>query len=179
MLTVETGAIIAGAESYVTAAECDTYHTNRGNATWTGTDTAKEAALRKAAAYLDSHYRRRWKGNRVYPLHQFMEWPRYGVDIGNMAPMIGGVYLNGAILNQFLPSDEIPQRVKDAQCELALRALSADLNTDIATGVVSKKVDVLETTYNPYSTRQTIYPFVDSLLSDYLKSANSCEAVRG
>ena len=41
-LTVETGAIVANANSYVSIADCDSYHTLMGNATWTGTDAVKE-----------------------------------------------------------------------------------------------------------------------------------------
>lgn len=166
-LTIETGAIVAGADSYVSAADATTYHVARGNATWTGTDAVKEAALLKAAAYLDGHYRNRWKGDRVEPATQPMEWPRYGVCVSNA----GGI---------FLDSNVIPQRLKDAQCELALIALSADLAPSVSAGVKREKVDVLETEYfagAPVGT--TVYTAVNNLLADLLKPINSSDVLRG
>lgn len=170
MLTVETGSIVSGANSYVSAADATDYHTARGNSAWTGTDAVKEAALLKAAAYLDGHYRNRWKGCKVRPVPsdglatQLMEWPRDYVEVSG--------YL--------FPFDDIPQRLKDAQCELALIALSADLAPNISAGIKREKVDVLETEYfagSPAGT--TVYTAVNNLLSDLLKSTNSCDAVRG
>jgi len=164
MLTVETGAIVAGAESYVSAADATTYHTNRGNATWTGTDAVKEAALLKAAAYLNGHYCKRFKGAKYLPLEQSMQWPR--VDV-----LVDG-YL--------IATTTIPQRIKDAQCELALIALGADLAPNISAGIKREKVDVLETEYfagAPAGT--TVYTAVNNLLADYVKSANGSDVIRG
>lgn len=163
-LIVETGAIIAGAESYVSAADATTYHTARGNTAWTGTDAVKEAALLKAAAYLDGHYCRRFKGEKYQPLDQNMQWPRIGVLI------------DGFVLG----IDVIPQRVKDSQCELALIALAADLAPNVAAGVKREKLDVIETEYfagAPAGT--TVYTAVNNLLSDLLKPINSGDLVRG
>ena len=166
-LIVETGAIIAGADSYVSVTNCDTYHAARGNAAWTGMDAVKEAALRKAAAYLDGHYRNRWKGRKVEPTIQDLEWPRYDVCVSEAGPF-------------FLDSDVIPRRVKDAQCELALIALSADLAPSVAAGIKREKIDVLETEYfagAPAGT--TVYTVVNNLLADYFRPLNSRDVVRG
>lgn len=163
-LTIETGAIIAGADSYVDVTDCDTYHAARGNAAWTGTDAVKEAALRKAVAYLDGHYRNRLKGVMVDPVNQLLAWPRYDV-------VIDGINI---------ASDTIPQKLKDAQCELALIALTADLAPNVSAGIKREKVDVLETEYfagTPAGT--TVYTAVNNLLSDLLKPLNSTDAVRG
>lgn len=163
-LSIEDGTIIAGAESYVSAAECTTYHAARGNAAWTGTDAVKEAALLKAAQYLDGHYCNRFKGSKYQPLDQTMQWPRVGV------------FIDGHLLDAYT----IPQRLKDAQCELALIALSADLAPSVSAGIKREKVDVLETEYfagAPVGT--TVYTAVNNLLVDLLKPLNTCEAVRG
>lgn len=179
-LTVETGAIVTGAESYVSAADCTTYHTNRGNTAWTGTDAVKEAALRRATAYLDGHYRARWKGCRVYPLTQALEWPRAGVRIVDeqvyydVPPSFYDSEYSG-----FLAITTIPQRLKDACCELALRALSGDLAEDFTSGVKREKVDVLETEYFQGAAPGTTYRIVDDLLSDFLKPAGTADVVRG
>lgn len=164
-LTIETGAIVAGADSYVTAAEATTYHAARGNTAWTGTDAVKEAALLKAAAYLDGHYCQRFKGEQYQPLLQSLQWPRINVIVGN---------------GYYFPTDTIPQRIKDAQCELALIALSAELAPNVSAGIKREKVDVLETEYfagAPAGT--TVYTAVNNLLSDLLKPINSSDVVRG
>ena len=158
-LVIEDGTIIAGAESYVDVTSADTYHSNRSNAAWAAATTAnKEAALRKAAAYLDGHYRNRWKGCRVQTLIQPLEWPRESV-------VVQGGYT--------FPSNSIPQRLKDAQCELALRALSGDLATDAANNVRREKIDVIETEYFAGTTNQVVYTAVEQLISDYLKNSNN------
>jgi len=181
-LTIEDGTIVTGAESYVSAASATTYHSNRGNAAWTGTDAVKEAALRKAAQYLDGHYRNRFKGQPVYPTTQPMAWPRAGVRLLNgpqeyygVVPSFYDVEYSG-----YLAITTIPQRLKDAQCELALIALSADLAPNIAAGIKREKVDVLETEY--FASAQagtTVYSAVNNLLSDLLKPANTTDAQRG
>lgn len=163
-LTIETGAIIPGANSYVSAADATTYHAARGNTAWTGTDAVKEAALLKAAQYLDGHYCNRFKGGKYQPLEQSLQWPRVGV------------FIDGHLLDAYT----IPQRLKDAQCELALIALSADLAPSVSAGIKREKVDVLETEYfagAPVGT--TVYTAVNNLLADLLKPLNTCEAVRG
>lgn len=164
MLTIETGAIIAGADSYVAVTECDTYHSARGNSAWTGTDAVKEAALRKAVAYLDGHYRNRLKGVMVDPVNQLLAWPRYDVVIDGVT----------------LASDTIPQKLKDAQCELALIALSADLAPNVSAGIKREKVDVLETEYFACALAgATVYTAVNNLLATLLKPINSSDLVRG
>jgi hypothetical protein len=180
-LTVEDGTIVTGAESYISASDATTYHTNRGNTAWTGTDAVKEAALRRAAAYLDGHYRKRWKGARVYPLTQAMEWPRAGVEVVDEQ-----VYYDtppsfyDSEYSGFLAITTIPQRLKDAQCELALRALSGPLADDLSASVRREKVDVLETEYAPGAKPGQIeYQIVDQLLSDFLKPSGSCDVLRG
>lgn len=176
-LVIETGSIVAGAESYADVAYCDTYHSNRGNAAWSALVTAdKEAALRKACAYLDGHYRPRWKGLRVNYVTQPLEWPRINVNIANTE--LNTLYAYG--YNSFVPVDQIPQRIKDAQCELALRTLSGDLAADANGSVRREKLDVIETEYAPGKVPGEItYQAVDHLLSDYLKPTGSTELQRG
>lgn len=167
-IVVETGSIIANAVSYISAADATTYHTARGNALWAGTDAVKEAALLKAAAYLDGKYRNKWKGYKVQPLIQAMEWPRAGVEI--MPALANQRYYYGGTL----PYDQIPQRLKDAQCELALIALSADLAPILSGSIRREKVDVLETEYAPGTVKgQKQYPHIDQLISDFIKNTGS------
>ncbi|MDA3971344.1 MAG: hypothetical protein PF442_08330, partial [Desulfobulbaceae bacterium] len=148
-LTIEDGTQVDGALSYISATDADTFHTARGNAAWTGTDAVKEAALIKACVYLDGHYRARWKGQKVAPISQPMEWPRVGVKV------IDGGQIYYDVPASFYDSEysgyigitTIPQRVKDAACELALRALSGELAADGDASIGRKKIDVIDTEY--------------------------------
>jgi hypothetical protein len=181
-LIIETGLQVANSESYISAADATTYHTNRGNTAWTGTDAVKEAALRRAAAYLDGHYRKRWKGQPVKPITQSMAWPRVGVKLVDVELLYYDVapsYYDSELMG-FVPITTIPQRLKDAQCELALRALAGDLAADGESNIIREKVDVLETEYAPNTVKgKVVYPLVDSLLSDLLKPIGSSDALRG
>lgn len=176
-LTIETGAVVAGANSFVTVAEIKAFVGSV--ALPTATDSEIERAAVNAGRYLDGYYRARWKGARVQPLAQCMEWPRYGVEVGTVAPYIGGVYLNGAVFNQYLPTTTIPQRVKDAQCELALRSLTGALSADSTTGIKREKLDVIETEYVTGSAPIATYAVVDQLLSDYLSPLGCSTLQRG
>lgn len=183
-LIVETGLIVSGAESYVSVSDCDTYHSNRGNTTWTGTAAVKEAALRNATTYIDGKYRPRWKGCKVRPIptdaaiEQPLEWPRYDVQLPGYTA--NGLSTRNYLAGWVFPFNQIPQKVKDATCEAALRALSGPLAIDADASVRRKKIDVLETEYAPGAVPgQVTYQVIDQLLSDYLKPANSCDAIRG
>lgn len=159
-LTVETGAIVAGANSYVTVAE---FKAHVGSiATPAGTDTEIERWGILATRYMDGKYRFRLKGQRVLAT-QPLEFPRVGVDLG---------------FGRFLASNVVPQEWKDATCELMLRVAAGPLAPDVAPGdrLVKKKIDVIEKEFAP-GDFQTSYPVVDQLISRYLKSGN--DAVRG
>lgn len=180
-LQVETGAIIAGADSYVTEAEADTYHADRENTLWDTTSLDKSALLRKAAAYLDNHYYHRWKGAQVNPLTQTMQWPRAGVKIAqeekyyDVPPSYYDTDYSG-----FLPITTIPQKVKDAQCELALRAASQILAADLERGgqIQSITVGPITKTFAQGAPSEKVYKTVDMILTQLLKPCSS-KLVRG
>jgi hypothetical protein len=157
-LIVETGAIVADADSYVSIADADTYHTARGNSAWdAASDAQKEVALRVAATYLDCAYT--WKGTRVSDT-QSLFWPRIGV-----------VDCDGYAVSSII----VPYRVVNAQCELALRALSAPLLTDEtpAQFVVSETVDVISVDYERSRPLQNRYAIVDNILRCYVTRSAS------
>lgn len=115
---VEDGSGKTDANSYVSVADCDTYHSNHsGSTTWSGATTAnKEKALRLATQYLDAKYERRWIGVR-FSLEQRLHWPRSYVEQYD-------IYT--------ISTTTIPRELKDACCELALKQLSdTDLAPDI------------------------------------------------
>lgn len=139
----------ATANSFASEAEIIAYMNTRLNRTgWTTisgttcTDDEKRAmieATREISAL-------RFAGERVDGT-QALSWPRE--DCPNPdAPGIDTV--GGETLGDY-PSDEIPQRVKDATCELAFQFLKAG-TTDLAAldadiGKLSKTTDVLSTTF--------------------------------
>lgn len=109
-LEIEDGTGKSNAESYLSETDADTYHTNHGDSSdWSGATTAeKEEALRMGTQYLDLVYMTRWKGQRAND-DQALAWPRYYVyDQDDIA----------------IDSDEIPQKLKDACAEAALRHIT-------------------------------------------------------
>lgn len=119
-LTVETGSIIAGANSYISVADADTYFTNRPHSQrWQQADDyQKEQALIAATSQLDELLAGIWKGAPVRPVGlttngQPRQWPRYDVP----TPCRTTFYL----------SSEIPLFLKEAVCEQALPNLKGDV----------------------------------------------------
>jgi hypothetical protein len=164
----------ASSNSYVTQAEATTYHEGRLNATaWSGaTSDSMNRALVEAARELDVLS---WVGTPADDT-QVMRWPRQWAEDPD-SPTLGLYY----------DSTEIPQRVKDAQCELALEFLKAG-TTDVAAlpanaELVSQSVDVLSKTFaDPSKRRQGIvrFPRVYNLIRPLLVSqAGAFRVVRG
>jgi|15BtaG_2_1085339.scaffolds.fasta_scaffold03962_6 hypothetical protein len=109
-ITVEDGTGLAAADSYLSVADADTYHTKHGASTdWSGASTAtKEEALRIATQYLDVVYSRRWIGVRQVET-QSLAWPRWQV-----------VDYDGFTIGD----DEVPSQLEDATAELAVRHIT-------------------------------------------------------
>lgn len=105
-ITVEDGTGKADADALWTLADVDSYHTDRGNSTWTGTDATKEEAIRRATAWLSAHFT--WKGRETHGRDQALAWPRAWVVDDDGWP---------------IEQDEIPTEVKHALAEAALREL--------------------------------------------------------
>jgi hypothetical protein len=161
-LIVEDGTIVAGAESYISVADADTYFTARANATWDAlADADKEAALRKATDYMTGRYGLRWKGERVSEL-QALDWPR------------SGAYANGFLID----SGSVPVAVQRACAELAVRASADDLAPDVGAQVKQEVVGPISVTYADGARQDTRYALVDSMLAAYLKGAGQIPVVR-
>lgn len=139
MLVLEDGTGVTGAQTYVTVAEADAYHAALHNTAWpappaTGEDpanAAKEAALRKAAAYLDARCLPKASGWRKKPAQ------------GLLFPRTGAKDYSGASIGE----NSIPEAYKDAQCEAALLVITGtDLapNTPGGPQLARKRVDALE-----------------------------------
>ena len=105
-LIVETGAIVTGADSYVTRADAITYAANRGV---TLVDTVvTDEILRNAVGFLES-FGDKFKGSRV-TRDQPLSWPRIGAVIEGWS----------------WDSDEIPRQVINAQLAVALEIFAGE-----------------------------------------------------
>ncbi len=167
----------ASANSFVTVAECDTYCDARLNASaWTDEtdDDQKIRALIGATQELSS--RAGWIGDRASST-QALAWPRINAENPDSA-WPGHTWYR---------TTEIPQRVKDATCELALQSLILG-TTDLAAAdptlnVRRKVVDVLETEY--FEPQQRVkglgrFPSVIRYIAPLLSgSSSSVPIIRG
>jgi hypothetical protein len=107
-LVVENGSGLASANGFVSVAYVDAYHAEGGNATWTGTDALKEAAIIRATRYLSNSYA--WAGLRRLDRRQALAWPR--VDVYDQE-------------GYAVPFDAVPTEIERAVSEIALRELVA------------------------------------------------------
>ena len=117
MPTVITTIGAANANSYVSVAEGDTYHTERlHSATWTDADTtSKESAVIWATRILDNGME--WNGVK-YQLDQGLRWPRSGAYDRD---------------GDFFEVTELPNDLKDATAELARLLIASDRGADPGT----------------------------------------------
>jgi hypothetical protein len=115
--------------SYATQAEVQQYMDDRLNVTaWTGaTDDQQKQAMIQGTRQLDALYS--WVGTKA-DQDQALDWPR-----------VAAIDCEGYLID----SDEIPQRIKDAQSEYALYLLQRDtVEPDLVVkGIKSAKVGPL------------------------------------
>lgn len=159
--TAEDGSGVAGANSYLSVADADTYHTDRGNSGWTGTDAVKQAALIAATDFLESRYS--WTTGIKADADQGLSWPR-----------IGAADRHGNLIE----SDEVPIEVQQATAYLALQALSGSLVAPL--GRVPKKVKAgsAEVEFSDSAASSTTYPHVDGLLMGLVAGRGAVELFR-
>jgi len=163
MFLVQTdGSVVDGANSYVSVAYADTYHDDRGNTTWTGTDAVKQAALIKATDYVEQVYYGRWIG---YPTqaNQPLAWPRSYHD-----PEL--------YYTDFDIAGTIPEKLKQAVCILALESIGGDELNPVQTQTVKReKVDIIEVEYmagNEGGRTGSTRPAIDGLLRKLLSGSS-------
>lgn len=120
-IVVETGAIVSGANSYVSRADAIAYAASRG--VTLADSTATDAILIKATDYLET-FRNRFKGGLV-DRDQPLAWPRF----------------NAVIEGFSWDTDEIPRHVINAQLAVALEINAGDdpLNPSMQQGPVTQK----------------------------------------
>lgn len=163
-LTVETGAGVAGAESYAAIATITAYWAARPHdalaTTWDAADEPnQEGAAREATAFLDAVWGRYYRGTRKGRV-QGLLWPR-----------------SKALDDDEFQLPALPQEIVSAVCELAARALSGRLVPDADTaGAIKRKrekIDVIEeeTEYATSGGVYARYGFVGELLNPVLNGA--------
>jgi len=160
-LVIEDGSIVANPESYADVAYADAYFLARNNAAWAALSVSpvnlKEVALRKGFDYLGAVYRDLWAGSRVNETQQ-ADWPRENV------------YRDKYVL---VANNIVPEEVKRANCELALKSTVQEVLTDQERLAIREKVGPLEVEYAPYGTTLVSYVAVANMLSPYLTGGGS------
>lgn len=166
-IIIEDGTQVVNANSYVDLATVRSYALNRGVAL-SVTDDVVAAQLILAKDYIESK-NDEFVGSRVTTT-QVLSWPRQNV-----------LQFDGS----FLPTNTIPQALKDAQCQLVIEQFNGIVlmpTTDPASGgfVTHEKVDVLETTYSERvgTTREPIMRAVDALLKTLLSTGSGIFAMQ-
>lgn len=148
-IVVETGAIVAGANSYISRANATTYHSEHNNTAWAALSSAQmDAALLYAAQWLDGRYA--WPGT-VVDDEQAMAWPRMGAYDNELRRIL---------------STTVPQPVIDAQCEFALAHASTALNTPADRGgaVDYAKVDDIAVSFAAGAPNGRTYDYIDRIV---------------
>lgn len=178
-MTLETTAGATDADSYASIAEADAYFTSRGIAAWTGSDSLKESALRKGTTYLENQYRDRWKGYRTEQA-QALAWPRIGAGGDARWRVPGETFAIYGIIDSDgfeIPTNAVPQQVKNATMEAALLALGGTaLEPLLARGgqikSIGKSVGPLrkDITYMDGAPAVDRYTVIEGLLRGLVKS---------
>ena len=176
-LTVEDGTGLAGADAFVSLADCTTYCTAHGLTDWTGQPSSppdlKEAAIRRATSHLSNAFT--WKGYRLNGRSQALAWPRAGVRDQE---------------GEDVASDEVPVEIVQACCEIAARELTTPgfMTPDVTLTdrVKREKVGPIETEYaaTPLTAEaaKPIVSLVNDLIGGLLATSSSSlvgTAVRG
>lgn len=165
-LNVETGSGSASSESYAAVADIASYAVKFGKDFADSPAGPAEAAARRATARLDAKYRSRFPGCRTNGRDQGLEWPRSGAF--------------DAECNS-IASDEIPQEIIDACCELAIIELAdpGSLSPTVTPGKVKKSAKVGDIAVEYAVASGAVYDqrpvptVVDDILSSLLTGSSS------
>ena len=145
-LVIENGQGLSNSESYVDVAYVDSYFLKRGNTEWDSI-TNKESRIVLAMDFIENNYT--YIGTKLVST-QSLSFPRL---------------INGETV--------YPIALKNALCELALKANSGDLLQDTGKTTIREKVGTLEVEYDANQDDLTSYNYVNKLLAPYLVSISS------
>lgn len=185
-LSVEVGAGLINADSYVATADCGTYATNRGLTF--GSGATADAALRRATSYVDNTYRFRFPGYRTFRRAQGLEWPRTAAYYTYPEPQGDSPYfVDPRMFYPFdlIPANTIPPEIITAVCEAAVRELAEPgvLQPDLDRGgrVSSVKAGSVAVKYAAGAPAQTVFQVIEAALSGLIgvRSSYTARATRG
>jgi len=173
----------ASANSFVTEAEFIARAATRLNVPTGTTVTGSTCAEAEKAALIEAQRELNvlpWKSGRVDST-QALAWPRAYAEDPDAPSLLGTV----SATDFWFDDDEIPQRVKDAQIELAFEFIRSG-TTDLAAadpnaGVIEKTVGPLTTRWQPYQRPQGLgrYPRIVALIAPLLAAgAGTLDVVR-
>lgn len=155
VVIIETGSLVAGANSFVTRDQVATYCDDRGY-TFSVVDTAAaDRAVIKAGDWMKNTQRIMYRGS-LRTATQTMPWPREDAS-----------FYRGPTID----NDVVPQCVKDAQCELAYRTYAGtNIQPDLARGgqIKSEKVGPIEVEYFDGAPPETVIQAVLGILAPVL-----------
>jgi hypothetical protein len=140
-LIIENGTIVAGANSFATAAELATYAADYGLTVPDDSDEL-ERLLRRAALQMAALS---WKGSLV-EYDQPLAWPRVGVTVGTSAGMV-----YGNRRREFEESGDVPSNVIPAAIKMGQMALAAEIHADDLVPAETKQGAVVSETVGPIS----------------------------
>lgn len=175
-IVVEDGTGLANANSYVSVADADAYHSARGNSAWTESSTSpdqgKTAALIRATTFIDGHYRGRWPGTPLNGRDQALAWPRENATDAE---------------GNDVASDEVPREIIATTCEAALRELQSpgSLQPDLERGGAIRRLKAgsVEVEYADNALNTTTLTLIDDILSGLITTGSGgglfAEGVRG
>lgn len=149
-LIVETGAVVEGANSYISTANFTTYATARNYTLVSGAETL----LIQAMDYLESQD---FLGLK-YSYTQALQWPRTNVVIDNW----------------WIPVTTIPQLLIDAQCEIAM-AIDAGESpvASLTQNKSSVKVGEVEVSYSSNSPSVSMNRKISTKLNKLIRSGSA------
>lgn len=181
-IIVEDGSIVSGANAYATLAELDTYHEDRANSVWLNEadDDLKIAAMLRATASLESHYRDRWIGyksnHNEANAPQLTAWPRKAKKDETTADGYTTATMTKLVDNDGIEIgvDEIPALLKQAYMEVCLIELSEPfVSVRLSRNDMLKyqRVDIIEQEWQRNAPAVTQFPHIDSLLAGLASTA--------
>lgn len=150
-LIVESGTGLPNADAYISLTFFKTY-CSQHNYRWEDSeDFAIEAAIRLATGWIDTY--NRYKGSRLLAT-QSLEFPRADLIDWSSHPVTG-----------------VPHRLKHACAELAFKALSQSLYTDLDRGgmVTSESVGPIRVTYAAGAPPGKVWQYAQKILEQYIR----------
>jgi hypothetical protein len=160
-IVVEDGTGLANANSYVSRAECETYHEKHlYSDDWdNASDGQKDKAIAMASMVLDRQMT--WRGYQKKE-SQALDFPRIFIRRTDLAI--------SETSQMWWPDDEVPQPIKDAACELA-RLLLGENRSEDPEGKGIKSLGLgsgaLDIEFDKMDVRHTFTDDIIRLLTDF------------